>query len=62
MFGLILKEVGKTVILGVAGEVLKEKVLPPVTKKVKEKIQEYKDKKEENAPVSSSQEFEAKWE
>ena len=66
MLGFFLKEVAKTVAIGAGAEVIRNKIVPPVANKVREKLEKIRrdldDEQDESSSEDSSKVYEANWE
>lgn len=62
--GFFVREVAKAVAIGAGAELLRERVIPPLSKKVKKKLGDLRSKSEsENKETEhTTREYEAKWE
>lgn len=60
MFGFIAKEVIKAVAVSAGVEVIREKIIPPLSKKIKETFGS--DKKEEEEKKDSRNVYDVEWE
>jgi len=65
MFGFLIREVVKAVAISAGVEVVRTKVIVPVTEKIKKKIDKMKkdiDDKNDNKPKNSQKVYDAEWE
>ncbi len=62
--GFFVKEVAKAIAIGAGAEILRERVIPPVAKKIKEKLNGVKEKSEskEEEKEPQAREYVATWE
>lgn len=61
--GFFVREIAKAVAISAGVEVLRERVIPPVAKKIKKKLQDKKESAEDtDSKQSNAKEYEAKWE